>query len=67
MDNIIVSPELTPSDRLVLKNLARDIQARQSRTGEALTAPAGIPSIRVSKPSKSVANAGQSTLSALGL
>lgn len=35
MDTIILSPELTPPDRLVLENLARDIRDQRSASNGA--------------------------------
>ncbi|KAI1827580.1 fatty acid desaturase [Xylaria intraflava] len=55
MDSIIVSPELTPSDLLVLKNLARDIPSHPPPTTRKST---GVPATPVLKSRKLTANGG---------
>lgn len=62
MDSIILSPELTPSDRLILENLANDIQTRQSSPNAAVNGTGkteGRRAIPLSKSKNGSANRGK--------
>ncbi|KAI2627127.1 fatty acid desaturase [Xylaria nigripes] len=60
MDSIILSPELTPSDRLVLRNLARDITTTGSSSSSTGSTSTSSPASRILKSKNLPVNGGLS-------